>query len=103
MSATSGTRSVVAALIANTCIAVAKFIGFLITRSSAMLAESVHSVADAANQLLLLLGGRRSQRPPSEIHPFGFRKRDAQILYEVLDEEPGIEVVVHDPGAEVRQ
>ncbi|MEE2768381.1 MAG: cation diffusion facilitator family transporter [Actinomycetota bacterium] len=72
MGSTSGTRAVVAALIANTGIAVAKFIGFLITRSSAMLAESVHSVADAVNQMLLLLGGRRSQRPPTEIHPFGY-------------------------------
>ena len=61
----------VAALLANTGIAVAKFVGFAVTRSSSMLAESVHSVADAANQLLLLLGARRARRPPTDDHPFG--------------------------------
>ena len=71
MAVNSGTRAVVAALLANTGIAVAKFAGFAVTRSSAMLAESVHSVADAANQLLLLLGARRARRPPTDDHPFG--------------------------------
>ena len=71
MAVNSGTRAVVAALLANTGIAVAKFAGFAVTRSSAMLAESVHSVADAANQLLLLLGVRRARRPPTDDHPFG--------------------------------
>ena len=71
MDVNSGTRAVVAALLANTGIAVAKFAGFAVTRSSAMLAESVHSVADAANQLLLLLGARRARRPPTDDHPFG--------------------------------
>ena len=60
MAASGGTRAILAALLANTGIAVAKFLGFLVTRSSAMLAESIHSVADVSNQLLLLLGGRRS-------------------------------------------
>ena len=71
MAVNSGTRAVVAALLANTGIAVAKFVGFAVPRSSSMLAESVHSVADAANQLLLLLGARRAQRPPTDDHPFG--------------------------------
>jgi len=71
MAVNSGTRAVVAALLANTGIAVAKFVGFAVTRSSSMLAESVHSVADAANQLLLLLGVRRARRPPTDDHPFG--------------------------------
>jgi len=71
MAVNSGTRAVVAALLANTGIAVAKFVGFAVTRSSSMLAESVHSVADAANQLLLLLGARRARRPPTDDHPFG--------------------------------
>lgn len=71
MAANSGTRAVIAALLANTGIAIAKFVGFGVTRSSAMLAESVHSVADAANQLLLLFGARRAQRPPTDSHPFG--------------------------------
>jgi cation diffusion facilitator family transporter len=69
--ATENMRAVVAALLANLGIAVAKFVGFLITRSSSMLAESVHSVADSGNQALLLLGGRMARRPESKEHPFG--------------------------------
>src|SRR5512147_2220271 len=72
MATSGGTKAVVAALLANTGIAVAKFIGFLITRSSSMLAESIHSVADSANQVLLLLGGRRAQRDADEAHQFGY-------------------------------
>jgi cation diffusion facilitator family transporter len=67
-----GTRAVVAALLANTGIAVAKFVGFLITGSGSMLAESVHSVADSGNQALLLLGGRRARKAPTADHPFGY-------------------------------
>ena len=67
-----GTKAVVAALLANLGIAAAKFVGFLVTRSGSMLAESVHSVADAGNQALLLLGGRRARRAPTPEHPFGF-------------------------------
>ena len=62
----------VAALGANAGIAVAKLIGFLITGSSSMLAESVHSLADTTNQGLLLLGRRTSQRRATRAHPFGF-------------------------------
>ena len=72
MSASGGTRAVVAALIANAGIAIAKFVGFALTRSSAMLAEAVHSVADMSNQALLLLGGRRSRRAPTAVHQFGY-------------------------------
>jgi cation diffusion facilitator family transporter len=67
-----GTRAIVAALIANAGIAVAKFVGYLITGSSSMLAESVHSVADTSNQGLLLLGGKRAQRAATSQHPFGY-------------------------------
>src|SRR5918995_6060382 len=67
-----GTRAVVAALLANAGIAVAKFVGFLLTGAASMLAESVHSVADSGNQALLLLGGRRARRSPTEDHPFGY-------------------------------
>jgi cation diffusion facilitator family transporter len=61
-----------AAFFANLGIAIAKFIGFLITRSSSMLAESVHSMADTGNQGLLLLGGRRAARQADAQHPFGY-------------------------------
>jgi cation diffusion facilitator family transporter len=63
---------VLAALAANAGIAVAKFVGFLITGSSSMLAESVHSLADTTNQGLLLLGRRTSRRRATKDHPFGF-------------------------------
>ena len=68
----NSTKAIVAAFFANAGIAVAKFVGFIITGSSSMLAESVHSVADSGNQGLLLLGGRLSKRAPSAAHPFGY-------------------------------
>jgi cation diffusion facilitator family transporter len=67
-----GTKAVIAALFANLGIAIAKFVGFLLTSSASMLAESVHSMADSGNQGLLLLGGRRAQRDVTPEHPFGF-------------------------------
>ncbi|GGS25603.1 MULTISPECIES: cation diffusion facilitator family transporter [Actinokineospora] len=72
MAAGGSTKAILAALFANAGIAVSKFIGFLITGSSSMLAESVHSVADTSNQGLLLLGQKTSQRKATKEHPFGF-------------------------------
>ncbi|MCO1654724.1 cation diffusion facilitator family transporter [Pseudonocardia humida] len=72
MSAGGGTRAIVAALVANAGIAIAKFIGFLITGASSMLAEAVHSVADTSNQGLLLIGGKRAKRAATSEHPFGY-------------------------------
>ncbi len=72
MAADGGTKAVVAALLANTGLAVLKFLAFLLSRSSSMLAESIHSVADAGNQGLLLLGGRRAKREATPEHPFGY-------------------------------
>jgi cation diffusion facilitator family transporter len=72
VSAHGGTRAIIAALSANAGIAVAKFVGFLVTGSSSMLAEAVHSLADTANQGLLLLGGKRAQRAATAEHPFGY-------------------------------
>jgi cation diffusion facilitator family transporter len=72
MSAHSGSKAVVAALLANLGIALIKFIAFLLTGSSSMLAEAVHSLADSGNQGLLLLGGRQSRRQATAEHPFGF-------------------------------
>jgi cation diffusion facilitator family transporter len=65
-------RAVVAALGANLGIATIKFIAFAFTMSSSMLAEGVHSVVDSGNQVLLLVGGRRSQREATREHPFGY-------------------------------
>jgi cation diffusion facilitator family transporter len=67
-----GTRAIIAALLANAGIALAKFVGYLITGSSSMLAEAVHSVADTSNQGLLLLGGNRAKRAATAQHPFGY-------------------------------
>ena len=72
MAAGGGTKAVVAALVANSGIAIAKFVGFLLTQSSSMLAESIHSVADAGNQALLLLGGKRARKAATDEHPFGY-------------------------------
>jgi cation diffusion facilitator family transporter len=72
MAADGGTKAVVAALLANTGIAITKFIAFAMTGVSSMLAEAIHSVADAGDQGLLLLGGKRSRREATEEHPFGY-------------------------------
>ncbi len=72
MSTQGGNRAVIAALLANTGIALTKFLAFALTQSSSMLAEAIHSVADSGNQLLLLLGGRRSRKDATPAHPFGY-------------------------------
>ena len=64
--------AILAAFLANVGIATAKFAGFLITGSSSLLAESIHSVADSSNQGLLVLGGRQAAQPPSELHQLGY-------------------------------
>jgi cation diffusion facilitator family transporter len=65
-------RAILAAFLANLGIAIAKFAGFLITRSAGLLAEAAHSLADTGNQLLLLLGGKRAARAADTEHPFGY-------------------------------
>ena len=72
MATEGGTRAVVAALLANTGIALTKFLAFALTQSSSMLAEAIHSVADSGNQLLLLLGGRKARKDATPEHPFGY-------------------------------
>ena len=71
MSASGGNRAIIAAFLANMGIALAKFIAWFVSGSASMLAEAIHSVADSGNQLLLLLGGRRSRRAADREHPFG--------------------------------
>lgn len=63
---------VIAALLANLGIAVAKFVAASITGSSSMLTEGFHSIVDSFNQLLLLYGQQRGRRPPDAAHPFGY-------------------------------
>jgi len=79
MSTEGSNKAIVAALAANLGIAVTKFIAFLLTRSSSMLAESIHSLADSGNQVLLLVGGKRAQREATEEHPFGYGR--SRYLY----------------------
>ena len=72
MSTEGGTKAVVAALMANTGIAISKFIAFAITGSTSMLSEAIHSVADSLNQVLLLIGGKRSKRAANDQYQFGY-------------------------------
>ncbi|MEO7017186.1 MAG: cation diffusion facilitator family transporter [Leifsonia sp.] len=72
MSASGGTKAIVAAFAANVGIALTKLIAWFFSGSSSMLAESVHSLADSGNQLLLMLGGRRAKKTADSEHPFGY-------------------------------
>lgn len=75
MSAAGGMRAVIAALLANLGIAVSKFVAFALTGSSSMLSEAIHSVADSGNQVLLLVGNKRSRRARSQTHQFGYGRQ----------------------------
>jgi cation diffusion facilitator family transporter len=72
MSASGGTKAIIAAFLANTGIALTKFIAWFFSGSASMLAEAVHSVADAGNQLLLIFGGRQARKEADKEHPFGY-------------------------------
>jgi solute carrier family 30 (zinc transporter), member 9 len=68
----NSTTSVIAGLSANVLVSIAKFVGFGVSGSGAMLSEAIHSVADTANQALLLLGLKRSERSADTVHPEGY-------------------------------
>src|SRR4051812_40104119 len=67
-------RAVVFAIVANVCIAALKFTAAIITGSSAMLSEGIHSLVDTGDGVLLFVGLRRARLPADEAHPFGHGK-----------------------------
>ena len=75
MSTEGGMRAVVAALLANLGIAVSKFVAFFFTGSTSMLSEAIHSLADSGNQILLLIGNKRSKKAADARHNFGYGRR----------------------------
>ena len=72
MSATGGTKAIIAALLANLGIAATKFIAWALSGATSLLAEAVHSLADSGNQVLLLIGGRKAKQRADGKHPFGY-------------------------------
>jgi cation diffusion facilitator family transporter len=79
VSVEGSTKAVLAAMAANAGIAVTKFLAWVLTGASSMLAEAIHSVADTSNQALLLLGGRRARKRATSIHQFGYGR--ARYVY----------------------
>lgn len=79
MASHEGKGAIFASLAANLGIAASKFVAFLITGASSMLAESIHSLADSSNQVLLLIGGKRAKKEATKTHPFGYGR--AHFLY----------------------
>lgn len=76
MSHANSTKAVVIALVGNALIAILKFIAAFFTKSASMSAEAIHSSADSLNQILLLIGNKRSKRKHDELHPFGYGREE---------------------------
>jgi cation diffusion facilitator family transporter len=74
MSSPDSLKSILFAFFANLAIAIAKGVAALYTGSGAMLAETIHSVADSGNQLLLILGLNQTKLEPNDEHPLGYGK-----------------------------
>jgi cation diffusion facilitator family transporter len=72
MSSGGSTKVIVIAFFANLGIAIAKFFGAFISGSAALLAEAIHSLVDCSNQILLIIGSKKSQKPPDKNHPLGY-------------------------------
>jgi divalent metal cation (Fe/Co/Zn/Cd) transporter len=75
MSSSGSNKAIIAALGANIGIATTKFIAAAISGSASMLAEAIHSVADSGNQVLLIVGGKKSRKEATENHPFGYGRQ----------------------------
>lgn len=99
MAAADSARAVLYALGANFAIAVAKYVAAAITGSGSMIAEAVHSTADCGNQLLLLLGLKRSRRAPTREYPLGFGK-ETSIVMEAGSMAGAMREVNNDPAVE---
>lgn len=82
MAGSGSIKAVIAALLANITVAALKFLAFLLTGSSSMLAEAIHSVADSGNQGLLLLGDKKAKRQANQQHPFGYGRE--RYIYSFL-------------------
>lgn len=72
MAASGSKKAVLAAIVGNTLVMIAKFTAFIFTGASSMLSEGIHTLADVLNQILLMVGIVRSDKRPDEDHAYGY-------------------------------